>query len=369
MHDCHFRHGAPMWDDVRMLTPTPLMRLVTGYWSFKTLAAAVELDLFSRLAGGRTVTVDQARTEFGLPQRPADLLLAACASLGLLERAGSGYRNTALAEEFLVAGGRYHFGGLVRYCDQRTYLAWHRIGEALRNDQPLTWDPDRQDSLFETEDPQMLALFWDAMHSISTFTARALAGGYAFDRHARLLDVGGGSGAYPIELCRQVPALRATVYDLPHACEIAGRKIAAAGLADRIDTFTGDFLAEPKLPTGYDVILLSMILHDWGEPTNRELLAKCHAALPPGGIVVISELLLNPDRTGPPEAALMGMNMLVETQAGRNYSETEYAGWLADTGFLEPATVRFDAPGANGAVIARKPGQLTLNPAASHSSS
>jgi 3-hydroxy-5-methyl-1-naphthoate 3-O-methyltransferase len=190
-----------------MLTPTPLMRLVSGFWSFKTFAAAVELDLFTNLAGGKSITVEKAAAELGLADRPADLLLAACASLGLLERSGDGYRNSALAEEFLVAGRPYYFGGQVRYCDARTYLPWHRVGDALRTDRPLTWDPDTQESMFETEDPEILALFWEAMYSTSIFTARALAEAYDFGAHARLLDVGGGSGAYPIELCRRYPAL------------------------------------------------------------------------------------------------------------------------------------------------------------------
>jgi hypothetical protein len=337
-----------------MLTPTPLMDLVTGFWSFKTFAAAVELDLFSRLAGGRTLTVADAQAEFGLPERPADLLLTACASLGLLERAGDGYRNSALAEEFLVSGKPYYFGGQVRYCDRRTYLPWHRVGEALRSDRPLTWDPSTQDSMFTTEDPQLLATFWEAMYSTSIFTARALAEAVDFGAYTRLLDVGGGAGAYPIELCGRFPALSATVLDLPHVCEIAAGKIAAAGLSGRIGTAPGDFLADSALPGGHDVLLFSMILHDWDAATNRELLAKAFAALAPGGTVVISELLLDADRTGPVPAALMGMNMLVETVGGRNYSDAEYGAWLAGAGFTDIRTVRFDAPGANGVVLGRK---------------
>jgi 3-hydroxy-5-methyl-1-naphthoate 3-O-methyltransferase len=338
-----------------MLTPAPLMRLVTGFWAFKTLAVAVELDLFTRLAGGRTITVDGLRAEYGLAERPADVLLAACASLGLLERAGNGYRNTALAEEYLVAGRPDYFGGQVRYCDRRTYLPWHDVERALHTDRPLTWDPDAQSSMFDTEDPELLELFWDAMFSTSSFTARALADAYDVGRHARLLDVGGGAGAYPIALCRRHPELRATVYDLPHVCELARRRITAAGLTERIDVAPGDFLADAVLPGGHDVILLSMILHDWDEVTNRALLARCHAALPSGGVILVCELLLNPDRTGPADAALMGMNMLVETVAGRNYSQTEYARWLSDAGFADVRTISFDAPGANGVVVARRP--------------
>ncbi|MFY1682831.1 methyltransferase [Micromonospora sp. WMMD730] len=338
-----------------MITPTPLMHLVAGVWGFKTLAVGVEFGLFTRLAGGRTVTVAEAAAEFGLDERPADLLLSASASLGLLDKAGDGYRNSALAEQFLVEGRPYYFGAQVRYSDLRTYLPWHRVGEALRGNRPLTWDPQQQDSLFDTTDPELVAQFWDAMFATSRFTARALADAYDFGAHRRLLDVGGGAGAFPIEFCLRLPHLRATILDLPHVCVRAGERIAEAGLSDRIGTVAGDFLADPALPDGHDVILLSMILHDWDEPTNRALLARCHAALPPGGVVVVSELLLNDERTGPPEAALMGMNMLVETEGGKNYSGAEYRRWLTDAGFVDVRTVPFEAPGANGAVLARRP--------------
>ncbi len=331
------------------------MHLVAGVWGFKTLAVGVEFGLFTRLAGGRTVTVAEAAAEFGLDERPADLLLSASASLGLLDKAGDGYRNSALAEQFLVEGRPYYFGAQVRYSDLRTYLPWHRVGEALRGNRPLTWDPQQQDSLFDTTDPELVAQFWDAMFATSRFTARALADAYDFGVHRRLLDVGGGAGAFPIEFCLRLPHLRATILDLPHVCVRAGERIAEAGLTDRIGTVAGDFLADPALPDGHDVILLSMILHDWDEPTNRALLARCHAALPPGGVIVISELLLNDERTGPPEAALMGMNMLVETEGGKNYSGAEYRRWLTDAGFVDVRTVPFEAPGANGAVLARRP--------------
>jgi hypothetical protein len=71
-------------------------------------------------------------------------------------------------------------------------------------------------------------------------------------------------------------------------------------------------------------------------------------------MIIISELLVDDDKSGPAAAALMSLNMLIETE-GRNYTASEYTAWLKDAGFVEPRTVRFDAPGANGAVIARKP--------------
>ncbi|WP_197284918.1 methyltransferase [Sciscionella sediminilitoris] len=335
------------------LSAAPLMELTGSFWAFKTLAAAVELGLFSRLAGGRAVTVGELAGDLSWDERPVDMLLAGCASLGLLEKEGEGYRNSALSEAFLVEGRPGYFGGWVRYADRREYPSWHRLLDALAENRPVTWDPETQDSLFSAEDTQMLELFWDGMDSISSSTARTLGRHYDFGKHRRLLDVGGGGGTYPIELCRMFPGLRATVFDLPHVCRIAEGKAAEAGLNLRVGTVAGDFLNDEALPDGYDVLLLSMILHDWDEETGRALLGKCRKALVPGGTIIISEQMLNPERTGPRGAALMGVNMIVETTGGRNYSETEYLTWLGEAGFTGARVLRFESAGANGVVMAR----------------
>ena len=330
----------------------PLMALSTGFWAFKTLAAAHEVGLFSHLAGGTGTTVGELAEALGLHPRPAEMLLTGCAALGLLEKTDGRYRNTPLSEAYLVRGKPYYFGGFVQMADKRLYAGWGRLTEALRTNRPTTWDPAVQSSMFDGEDPTMLALFWEAMHSLSTMTARKLGEAVDFGHFRRLLDIGGGSGAYDIELCKQYGALRATVFDLAHVAAIAAGKITEAGLTDRIETAGGNFFEQ--LPGDHDVHLLSMILHDWHEARNRALLRRSFEALPSGGAVVISELLVNDEKTGPAPAALMSLNMLIETE-GRNYTPAEYSAWLEEAGFRHIETVWFDAPAANGAVIGRKP--------------
>jgi 3-hydroxy-5-methyl-1-naphthoate 3-O-methyltransferase len=200
----------------------------------------------------------------------------------------------------------------------------------------------------------MMGTFWQAMHSLSIFTARAVSEAVDFSGFRNLLDVGGGSGAYDIELCARYPNLSATVYDLPFVTEIAARKVAEAGLNGRIATHPGDFFSDPKFPAGHDVILLSMIMHDWSEADDRAILGKCYEALPANGAVVISELLVNDQKTGPAPAALMSLNMLIETVGGRNYTPAEYRAWLTDAGFRDIRAVWFEAAGANGVVIGYK---------------
>lgn len=354
---------------------TPLMQLVSGYSAFKTLAAAHELGLFRHLSKTRGTTATELSAALNIDERPAEVLLTGCAALGLVEKQSGRYRNTSLSEEFLVPGKPTYFGGAVAIIDKHLYPEWMRLTEAIRSNRPTMWHPDTpnsrskgtsrtdlptlwdrdtQKSLFGAEDPTMLELLWDAIHAQSTFTGRALGEVIDLGSHRQLLDLGGGSGACAIELCRRYSKLQATVYDLPFVCEIAAKKVADAGLSDRIVTVPGDFFADQSLPQGHDVVLLSMIMHDWSETRDREILRKCHDALPSDGLVIISDLLVNDEKTGPLPAALMSLQMLIETE-GRNYTPSEYAEWLRDAGFSEIRTVWFEAAGANGAVIARKP--------------
>ena len=200
--------------------------------------------------GRRQARLRELAQALGLHPRPAEMLLTGCAALGLLEKTDGRYRNTPLSEAYLVRGKPYYFGGFVQMADKRLYAGWGKLTEALRTNRPTTWDPAVQSSMFDGEDPTMLALFWEAMHSLSTMTARKLGEAVDLSHFRRLLDIGGGSGAYDIELCKQYGELRATVFDLPHVAAIAAGKIAEAGLTDRIETAGGNFFEQlPEITT------------------------------------------------------------------------------------------------------------------------
>jgi hypothetical protein len=143
------------------------------------------------------------------------------------------------------------------------------------------------------------------------------------------------------------------VFDLPGVVQFAAGKIAAAGLQDRIATAPGDLFGDAPYPDGRDVAFLSLILHSFREDQDRLILPKCADCLPSGGAIVISELLVDDDKTGPAPAALMSLTMLVEDE-GRSYTAAEYTGWLLDAGFCEVRRLPIEAPGANGVVVATR---------------
>lgn len=332
----------------------PLMAIVTGFWAAKTLATAHELRLFDWLSAGVGATFEECSAHYGIDTRPAEMLLTACASLGLLQRDGERYHNSPMSERHLVRGRPLYFGGWIEMADRREYPAWMHLKDALETNRPLTWDPARQSSLFDGEDPILVATFWEAMYALSITTSWALAEAVDLSGVKRLLDVGGGGAAHDITLCRRYPHLHATVYDLGFVCKLTRHKIELAGMSGRIDTHEGDFLKDAALPQGYDAILLSKILLDWTPAQCAVIIAKCYVALSSGGRMIISDLFVDDTKDGPADAALMSLNMLVETW-GRNYTAAEYAAWLADAGCVDIHVVRFDAPAANGAVMGYKP--------------
>jgi len=87
------------------LSPIPLMQIATGFWASKTLAAATELNLFTRLSGTAGTTIEELAQALAVQPRPAEMLLTGCAALGLLEKQSDRYRNSKPIRSIVVTSG------------------------------------------------------------------------------------------------------------------------------------------------------------------------------------------------------------------------------------------------------------------------
>lgn len=319
--------------------------LATGSWGFRSIAAAVDLRLFTILSGGRAAGIRQIAHDLRIRYRSAEALVTACVSLGLLESTALGYRNSPAAEDLLVEGRP---GDLRMLLDHHDDEIRQHTAEAIRGTGPVRGSGD-------ADGPSRTALLsWLARESLGPVSARALAASFDFGRYRALLDVGGGSGVYSLELCGARPRLTATVLDRRHACEAARENIAAAGLGDRITCVCHDPLDDVPLPAGHDLVLLAQVISDWDPHTVRAVFERCFAAVARGGGIVVCEPLLAPGRDGPAPVALMGLRRVVETGTGRCYSTTEVRQCLTETGFVDVHVVPVDAVGCVSAVVGRK---------------
>ena len=182
-------------------------------------------------------------------------------------------------------------------------------------------------------DPEVEQIFQDAMQELSVQANAHLARFVDLTGVKYLVDVGGGDGTNIIAVARRWPRLRATVFDSPTVCEIARRNIAASGLSDRLGAIAGECFSDP-FPRDADCLMFAHFFTIWGEEKDRELLKKCHDSLPPGGRVVIFNMMQHDDETGPLSAAVGSPYFLtLATGRGMLYTWREYESWMRDAGF------------------------------------
>lgn len=305
---------------------TPLSDLVTmmrGFQESRALLSAVELDLFTAVGGGDTAAGVAAK--LGTDPRATEMLMNAVVSLGALKKAAGVFHNTPETARFLCDSSPDN----QRWAMMHTvnmWTTWNTLTDAVRKGTSVI------PPTTEAPDPVRIKAFIAAMHRNASVTAQHMVEVVGASGVKRLLDVGGGSGAYSIAFAAANPALRAEVFDLPTVVGITQEHISAAGLVDRVTTRTGD-LRTDDLGSGNDLVLLSAIAHMLSEAENQDLFRRCCAALNPGGRLVIREFILSDDKTAPRPAALFALNMLVATRAGSSYSEAEYRAWLTAAGF------------------------------------
>jgi acetylserotonin N-methyltransferase len=176
------------------------------------------------------------------------------------------------------------------------------------------------------------------MHAHSMAAARGAAAQRVFGELGSLMDVGCGSGVYGIEIARAHPRLKVTLMDLREMCAEANGYVIGADLRERVTTAPVNMFEE-EWPTGHDAHFFANVFHDWSEETNLILAQKSFAALPSGGRIFLSEILMDDDGAGPWHAAAFSLLMLVGT-LGKQYSLPEFRQILEGAGFTNVQAVR-----------------------------
>jgi SAM-dependent methyltransferase len=328
-------------DNAPPLAPKPIMELATAFQRSRPLLTAFELGLFTALN-------DEARTSghtaavLGTEPRATDRLMNALVALGLLEKRDGQFSNSPLAAKYLVKGRPEYMGGLGH--TNHLWDTWSRMTEVVRTGHPagLAATNDRGDD--------WLRPFIAAMHFRARQNAGELVGLLELDGVSRVLDVGGGSGAYATSFVRARRGIAAVVFDLPSVLPLTRMYIAEEGLAAQVTTIAGDYLTEP-LGDGYDLVFMSAVIHSNAAADNRLLFRKAAAALNSGGQLVVQDFLVNEERDGPLMATLFALNMLVGTPEGDTYTESEVRSWMTEAGFR--SIIRKDTTFGTNLVIGR----------------
>jgi O-methyltransferase/methyltransferase family protein len=315
------------------VTPERILQLGLAFWGSKTLLSAVELGLFSALAE-QPAREEELRSRLGLHPRSARDFLDALVALGMLERDGELYANTAETDRFLDRQKPSYVGGLLEMANHRLYGFWGRLTEALRTGEPQNEARVGGDVFAAIyADPQRLREFMRAMTGISAGAAHAIAERFDWSRYETVLDLGCAEGGLLVDLAHAHPHLRGVGFDLPPVRDAFEDYVAGFRLGDRLEFRGGDFFRD-SLPQA-DVVTLGHILHDWSLEQKQELLRRVHDALPTGGAVIVYESIVDDERRANAFGLLMSLNMLIETPAGFDYTGADCRGWLETAGFRD----------------------------------
>jgi 3-hydroxy-5-methyl-1-naphthoate 3-O-methyltransferase len=306
---------------------------------FPILTVADEIGLFPAIASAGLSTGALA-SALSVDPRALKIHLGVLAATGFVTCKEERWLATQAAQAWLHPEGQGYYGSVLRF-NAGTNPLHAQLIETLKTGRRASTHISSTD---KWEAGQMSA---DAATRITAYmdvhghaAARALAEHDAFADVRRLLDVGGGSAIYAIELAKARPLLTATVMEIEAVCAVARRYVEAAGLSGQIDTLPVNMLGS-TWPAGYDAHFLSNIFHDWEEETCRLLARRSFDALPVGGRIILHEMLMDDDGCGPLHAALFSLVMLLAAK-GRQYAFFELRDILAGAGFedIEAAPTR-----------------------------
>ena len=331
----------------KSISPDQILQIGFGYWASKTLLSAVELGLFSHLAGGPQ-TGAEVQSALGLHPRATFDFLDTLLALGLVEREGSGqsgrYANTPATARFLVKTSPQYVGGVLEMANARLYRFWADLTPALKTGLPQNEMKSTGKSMFEAlyADPARLEQFMNAMSGISMGNFTAFAERFDFSKFSTLADIGGATGQLSCIVAERHPYLRCVTCDLPEVQPIAERHIVARNLAGRVTAQKIDFFAD-EFPKA-DIITMGMILHDWNLEKKKMLIAKAYRALPAGGAFVAIENIIDDERRQNAFSLRMSLNMLIEFGDAFDFTCAQFSEWCHEAGFTRCEVIPLAGP-------------------------
>ncbi len=297
----------------------PIEAISSGYRGAQILFSAVRIGIFTTLLD-QTLSSDALSASLDCNPRGMRILCDALTTLGLLDKEGDLYRNSAVALEYLLPGSPKSKAAMMNH-GARLYERWGKLYDVVKTGKPVS--DNELDQRIASDD----RAFAKAMADVGRISAKQTAEIIDIGAARKMLDIGGGPGLYSIGFAQHNPGLHATVFDSAKTLEVAQENIKDAGLSDRVSTMPGNAF-DDDFGGQYDFIFISNFIHIFSYDANQSLVKKCADALVPGGRICLKDFFLEEDRTSPEWSAIFAVNMLVSTEEGDSYTIKEAKQWL-----------------------------------------
>ncbi|MBX7218898.1 MAG: methyltransferase domain-containing protein [Blastocatellia bacterium] len=311
-------------------SPQLFFETINAYQRTAALKAAVELEVFTAIAEGKTtsalITERCAASERGIR-----ILCDYLTILGFLTKTDGVYGLTQDSAIFLNRHSPAYVGGAIEFMLAPMLTAgFNDLAENVRRGG--TTLPD--EGAIAPENPVWVrfARGMMPMMEMPSKVLPTLLDPATVPNHMKVLDIAAGHGLYGIAFAQAFPQAAVVALDWSNVLEVARENATQRGVTDRWQALPGSAF-ETDFGADYDVILLTNFLHHFDIPTCEALLRKVHTALKPGGCAITLEFVPNDDRISPPGPAAFSLTMLGSTPAGDAYTFAELRHMAEAAGF------------------------------------
>lgn len=297
---------------------------VRGFWTARVLLTAAELDLLAPITRCPS-TASEVATSQGTDPRATEIVLDALTALGLIHKDKGRYHASTLATRHLSSHSEEPVMGMLQH-QAELWDRWSQLTDVVRTGQPAPRQGDQRVKHHA---------FIRAMHDMKRHQGPSDWIPISLDGVRTAIDLGGGPGTLAVAIAETCPEATVVLFDRPATIEVAATVVPSDLWQSRVVPRAGDLLVEPSYGAGFDLAVLSAVLHSMGPKDAALVTRRAVECLAPGGRLLIRETILDDDRSGPARAALFAVNMLVGTPEGRSYTASELTGWMRDGGLVD----------------------------------
>ncbi len=360
------RVGRP-WTDYKPPPAAPVWAAIEGLGRYFILLAAIELDVFDTLQRTGPARVDALAPSIGAPHEHLRSLLDGVVALGLLDQVHDVYELNDTARRYLVSDGPASMASLIPVAPG-PHENWRELADTVRRGRPATPIEDDPAAFY-------VPLVEGTFTTMFRCATRAdLKMRYSVMSAPRILDLGAGGAPWSIAMLTACPEARAVINDLPGVIDVARRKTAEHEVIDRCEFVEGDFhtvdfqtttfhttafhtteseITDSEWAGGFDIVVLGHVCRTEGAEGARHLIERAFEALAPEGRVILADYFIDRERKQNPHAVIMGTTMMASTERGLCFTHAEFAGWLADAGFVDARLI--EPIGFQQCFVATKP--------------
>ena len=306
-----------------------ILQMAMGPLVSQALGVAARLGIPDLLAAGEK-HVDDIAAETGTHAPSIYRILRTLASAGVFaETSPKSFINTLVSEALRsdVPGSMRNI--MIFMAEPWHTLAWGNMMHSARTGE-TAWKATYGEEVFDwlANHPAESEIFNAAMTDMSGFAGPAVAEAYDFSSIDTLADIAGGHGFLLSQILKANPNVKGILFDLEHVIAGAGDMLERHGVADRVQTASGDFFKE--VPPA-DAYIMKHIIHDWDDERSIQIMRSIHKAMVGEGKLLLAEMVV-PDGNEPHPSKVLDLEMLT-LPGGLERTADEYAKLFEQAGF------------------------------------